>query len=150
MLDRSALAFWCPQNHVHNSGAEENILSRGRDAYCVYERSEIIGRTTVDIKEASKARKWNRAIDTELSQQRKEWNLVPPSNMTITLHEDAGDIPSGLVLSVPHETARVILHKRLANILEHEVTIDAEIDSGIEDAYDAMNLGTKETYYSAL
>jgi hypothetical protein len=114
---------------------------RGRDAYCVYERSEIIGRTTVDNKEASKARKWNRAIDTELSEQRKEWILVPPSNMTITLHEDAGAVPAGLVLSCPHEVGRAILHKRLAGIIEHDVTVDAVIDAGIEDACEAMNIG---------
>lgn len=102
----------------------------------------IIGRTTVDSTASRAAKKHNRAIDNELSEQRKEWVLVPPANMTLTLYETAGAVPAGLVLSVPHEVGRAIVHKRLANILEHAVSVDAEIDSSFEDTFEAMNLGT--------
>ena len=112
-----------------------------RDRYVEYERAEIIGRTSIDKRDAEKARKWNRRIDDELGRRRKEWTFIPPSSMTITLFEDAGAIPSGLVLSVPHEVGRMMLHKRLGRIIEHDVTIDAVIDGGIEDACEAMNSG---------
>lgn len=97
------------------------------------------------ISKAARLRKQAKKFDAELAKQRQEWVLSPPSNMTLTLHEDAGAVPSGLVLSVPHEVGRVVLHKRLAAIIEHEVTLDAEIDSSLEEACEAMGLGTKET-----
>jgi len=109
-----------------------------RNKFVEYERSEIIGRTSIDKRDAEKARKWNRAIDTALEKRRKEWAFIPPSNMSITLFEDAGAIPSGLVLSVPHEVGPVMLHRRLGRIIERDVTIDAVIDGGIEDAIAAM------------
>ena len=109
-----------------------------RDRYIEYQRSEIIGRTSIDKKDAEKARKWNRRIDDELANRRKEWAFIPPSNMSITLFEDAGAIPSGLVLSVPHEVGRMMLHRRLGRIIESDVPIDAVIDGGIEDACEAM------------
>jgi hypothetical protein len=112
-----------------------------RNKFVQYERSEIIGRTSIDKRDAEKARKWNRRIDDELERRRKEWAFIPPSNMSITLFEDAGAIPGGLVLSVPHEVGRVMLHRRLGRIFESAVTIDAVIDGGIEDACEAMNSG---------
>jgi len=111
-------------------------LSRNR--YVEYERAEIIGRTSIDKRDAEKARRWNQAIDTTLERRRKEWAFIPPSNMSITLFEDAGAIPSGLVLSVPHEVGRVMLHRRLGRIIERDVIIDAVIDAGLEDACEAM------------
>jgi hypothetical protein len=112
-----------------------------RNAYVAYERSEIIGRTSIDKRDAEKARRWNRAIDTKLSEQRKQWVLVPPSNMTITVHEDAGAISSGLVLSMPHEVGRVVLSRRLGSIIERDMTVDAVIDGSLEEAVEAMGIG---------
>ena len=112
-----------------------------RNRYVEYERSQIIGTTSIDKKAAEAARRWNQTIDSELGKLRKDWTSTP-SNMTITLHEDAGVLPGGLVLSVPHEIGRVILHKRWGRILEHDVTVDAVIDGGIEDAFAAMEVGT--------
>jgi len=112
-----------------------------RNKFVDYERAEIIGRTSIDKKDAEKARKWNQAIDAVLEKRRKEWAFIPPSNMSITLFEDAGAIPSGLVLSVPHEVGRMILHRRLGRIIERDVTIDAVVDGGFEDACEAMNTG---------
>ena len=109
-----------------------------RNSFVEYERSEIIGRTSIDKRASEKARRWNHSIDTALGKRRKEWTFIPPSNMTVTLHEDVGAISSGLVLSVPHEIGRVILHKRLGAIIEHDVTIDAVIDGDIEGAIEAM------------
>lgn len=109
-----------------------------RNKFVEYERSEIIGRTSVDKKDADKARKWNHAIDAVLGKRRKEWAFIPPSNMAITVFEDAGAIPSGLVLSVPHEVGRMMLHRRLGRIIERDVIIDAVIDAGLEDACEAM------------
>lgn len=109
-----------------------------RDRYIEYERSEIIGRTSIDKRAAEKARRWNHVIDTTLGRQRKEWIFVPPSNMTVTLHEDVGAIPAGLVLSVPHEVGCVILRRRLGKIIERDVTVDAVMEGGIEDAFEAM------------
>ena len=116
-----------------------------RNKFVAYQDSEIIGRTTVDDKASREAARHNRTIDKRLVAERKEWVLVPPSNMTLTLHKDAGDVPSGLVLSVPHDVGRAVLHKRLAGIIEHDVTVDAAIEGSFEDAHEAMNLGTKET-----
>jgi len=111
-----------------------------RNRFVEYERSEIVGRTSIDKRDAEKARRWNHAIDTALEKRRKEWAFIPPSNMSITLFEDAGAIPNGLVLSVPHEVGRMLLHRRLGRIIEHNVTIDAVIDGGIEDACEAMSM----------
>jgi hypothetical protein len=114
-----------------------------RDRYIEYERSEIIGRTSIDKKDAEKARKWNRRIDDELERRRKEWTFVPPSNMTIILHQDAGAFPSGVSLSVNHEIGRVLLHRRAAHIVERDdFSIDAVIDGSLEDAFDAMQTET--------
>jgi hypothetical protein len=113
---------------------KEKILSR--NTYVEYERSEIIGTTSIDKKDSERARKWNQAIDSELGKLRKEWVFVPPSNMTITFH--------GLVLSVPHEVGRVILHRRLGKIIEHEVIVDAVIEGHLEEAVEAMGLITAD------
>jgi hypothetical protein len=93
------------------------------------------------ISKAARLRKQAKKFDSELAKQREEWVLIPPSNMTITLHEDAGAVPAGLALSMSHEVGRVVLHKRLGKILEHDVTVDAAIDGDIESAIEAMNLG---------
>jgi hypothetical protein len=106
------------------------------------EYGQIIGRTTIDGKASRDAERHNRAIDKRLSEEREEWSLVPPSNMTLAIKETTGAIPAGLTLSVPHEAGRAILHKRKANILEHEVRVDAEIESNFEDTFEAMELGT--------
>ncbi len=103
------------------------------------EYTHIIGRTTVDDKASRAAARHNRAVDKRLAAERKEWNLDKPSNFTLAMLQGAGE---GLVLSVPHETGRAVLHKRLANILEHDVTVDAAVDGSFEDSYEAMNLGT--------
>jgi hypothetical protein len=105
------------------SATKETFLSR--NAWVAYERTTIIGSNAKGIQASAKARKKNQDIDRMLEEQREEWVLIPPSNMTVTLHKDAGAIPSGLVLSVPHEIGRVILHKRMGRIIEHEVTVDA-------------------------
>jgi hypothetical protein len=94
------------------------------------------------ISKTARLRKQARKFDAALLKERQEWILIPPSNMTVVLHEDAGAVPAALVLSVPHETGRMVIHKRLAAIIEHDVTVDAVIDAGIEDAYSAMGLGT--------
>ena len=91
-----------------------------------YLRPQVIGETqgwraTADAKRA------NQAIDEKLRKQRSRWKLKPPANMTVMLHKNAG-----IVLSVPHEVGRWLLHKRMAAILEHDVTIDAVIDGGLE------------------
>jgi hypothetical protein len=113
-----------------------------RNKFVEYERSEIIGRTSIDKKDAEKARKWNRRIDDELERRRKVWAFIPPSNMSITLFEDAGAIPSsGLVLSVPHEVGRMILLRRLGRIIEREVSVDAVVTGELEEAVEVMGLG---------
>jgi hypothetical protein len=111
-----------------------------RNEFVAYQDSEIIGRTTIDDKASRAAKRRNQGIDNRLTEERKEWILVPPSNMTLTLHENAGAIPAGLVLSMPHEVGRAVLHKRLGRIIEHDVTLDAVIDGEFESAVEAMNL----------
>ncbi len=79
--------------------------------------------------------------DNELAKRREQWTFIPQSNMTITLHEDAGSIPAGLVLSVPFEVGRTILCRRLGKIIERDdVTIDAVIESTLEEFADAIEL----------
>jgi len=102
------------------------------------------------ISKAARLRKQAKKLDVRLEKQRQEWILSPPSNMTITLHHDAGALSSSLVLSVPHEVGRVILHRRLGKIIEREVTVDVAIDGSFEDSFEAMQLRSKETDYSAL
>ncbi len=115
-----------------------------RNKFVAYQDSEIIGRTTVDDKASRAAKRHNRAIDKRLSDERKEWVLMPPSNMTITLHKDAGVVPAFLNLSMPHDVGRAILHKRMGSIFEHDVNIDAVIDGELEEACDAMGLGRED------
>ena len=112
-----------------------------RKTYVEYERAEIIGSTSIDKKDAEKARRWNHAIDALLEKRRREWAFIPPSNMSITLFEDAGAIPSGLVLSVSHEVGRMMLHRRLGRIIERTVALDATIEGSFEDAIEAMGPG---------
>ena len=104
-----------------------------RNKFVEYERSEIIGRTSIDKRDAEKARKWNRRIDDELGKRRKEWTFVPPSNMTIALQD--------VLLSVPHDIGRMILHKRLGRIIEREVSVDAVVTGELEEAVEVMGLG---------
>jgi hypothetical protein len=94
------------------------------------------------INKAARLKKQAAKFDARLEKERQEWILSPPSNMAITLHEDAGEVPAGLVLSLPHEVGRMVLHKRLADIIEHDVTVDAVIDGDFEGAIEAMNLGS--------
>jgi hypothetical protein len=94
------------------------------------------------ISKAARLKKQARKFDSELEKQRKKWVFIPPSNMTIMLHQNAGAVPAGLVLSVPHEVGRLLLHKRLGRIIEHDVTVDAVIDGGIERAVEVMNIRT--------
>lgn len=49
-------------------------------------------------------------------------------------------LANGLVLSVEHEAGRWALLKRRALIIEHDITVDAELD-GIEGVIEAMDLG---------
>ena len=116
-------------------------ITVSRNTWVEYERVTILGRVSVDKKDADKARQWNRAIDTALEERRKEWAFIPPSNMSITLFEDAGAICGGLVLSVPHEVGRMMLHRRLGRIIERTVALDATIEGSFEDAIEAMNEG---------
>lgn len=110
-----------------------------RYTWVAHERATIIG-TTRGTQATAKARRLNLAIDHELEAQREEWVLIPPSSMTIILHQDAGALPGGVVLSVGHEIGRVLLHKRLAAIIErNDVRIAVVIEGSIEDAIEAMN-----------
>ena len=118
-----------------------NIGDILRNRFVEYERAEIIGRTSIDKRDAEKARRWNQEIDAVLEKRRKEWAFIPPSNMSITLFEDAGAISSGLVLSVPHDVGRMILHKRLGRIIEREVSADAVVTGELEEAVEVMGLG---------
>lgn len=104
-----------------------------RDRYVEYQRSTVIGTTSVDKKAVEAARRWNQGIDTDLMKKRKDWVFIPPSNMTISFND-------GLVLLVPHEVGRAILHKRKGRIVERDVIVDAVIEGSFEDASKALNL----------
>lgn len=85
-----------------------------------------------------KLKRESKRIDERLKKQKSKWSFRG-SPMTIKLHQDAGSIPGGLVLSVPHEVGRMLLHKRMAAIIEHDVTVDADItDNSLEDFIAAM------------
>ncbi len=88
---------------------------------------------TAQVKLTSKLRQQSKREEIKLQKKREAWVLAPPSNITLTLRKDAGTIPAGLVLSVPHEAGRHLLHRRLAKIIEHDVTVDAVLDGEIED-----------------
>lgn len=112
-----------------------------RNKFVEYERTIIIGDNRKYLRTAEKAREENQKLDEQLLARRKHWQILPPENMTIILHTDAGAIPVGLVLSVPHEIGRVILHKRRGRIIERDVTIDALVEGCIEDGFEVLNLG---------
>ena len=112
-----------------------------RNKFVEYEKTTIIGSNAKGLRASAKARRLNQDIDHELEKQRKQWVFIPPSNVTLVLHQDTGAFPAGgVVLSVPQEVGRVILHKRLGRIIEHEVNIDAVIDGELEEAVEAMGL----------
>lgn len=102
-------------------------------------RSQIIG-TTPGYRKSMLAREESALVEKQLERTRKQWTFTP-SNMNIILHQDLGAFPSGIVMSVAHEVARMLLHKRLGAILEHDVTIDALIEGSFEDVIGAMGLG---------
>ena len=110
-----------------------------RNKFVEYERTIIIGDNRKYLRTAEKAREENQKLDEQLLARRKHWQILPPENMTIILHTDAGAIPVGLVLSVPHEIGRVILHRRKGRIVERDVIVDAVIEGSFEDAVEAMN-----------
>ena len=112
-----------------------------RNKFVEYEKTTIIGSNAKGIRASAKARRLNQDIDHELEKLRKKWVFIPPANMTVTLFRDSGLLLSGLILSVPADVGRMILHKRLGRIIEHDVTIDAVIDGDIEGAIEAMGLG---------
>lgn len=102
----------------------------GRNTYVEYEYTEIIGKTS-GTRETARARAENDKIDRDLATAKKEWVFVPASNFTLAIN--------GLILSVPAEAGRMLLHKRgRAAIIEHEVAIDAVIDGEIEDVIEAL------------
>jgi len=83
-------------------------------------------------------------FDCNIEKQRKTW-YFKPSNMIVILQQTAGAFPAGLVLSVPHEVGRMLLHRRLAAILERDlVSVDAVIRGALEEAVEAMGLGAAE------
>jgi hypothetical protein len=117
-------------------------------SYREHERGSIIvgENFTRQVAIHRRLRKKNATILSELRERRKQWTFVPPSNHTIILHRDQGQLPAGLILSVPHEIGCMILHKRLGRIIERDdVIIDAVIDGDIEAAVEAMGLGTTVT-----
>jgi len=110
-----------------------------RYAYVEYAKPTVIGETAGKAKTYS-ARQRNQVLDKRLEEQRKAWKLHPPSNMSIILHTDLGAFPGGLMLSVPHEVGRWLLHKHRyrCSIIEHDVNIDALIEGSFEDAIEAL------------
>lgn len=111
----------------------------GRNSWVAIERPDVIG-VTAGYRESMLARAANQRFIKKLEEQRTRWKLKPPSPIVLELLKDAGEFPAGLVLSVPHEVGRVLLHRRWAAILEHDVTVDAVIDGGLEEAVAAMGL----------
>jgi hypothetical protein len=113
------------------------------NSYREHDRGSMIVGTSYrkGVHEATKTKKHNQQMEHERLELRKEWVLVPPSNHTIMLHQDRGQVPAGLVLSVPHEIGCMILHKRLGRIIERDnVTVDVVLDGDIEGALEAMEL----------
>ncbi len=103
----------------------------GRSSWVAHERATIIGKTPINKRASEEARRWNASIDYILSERRKQWTFLPPDNVTCILHR------GGLILSVPQPIGRMLLHKRVASILEHDVTIDAVIDGTLEEFIDS-------------
>jgi hypothetical protein len=74
----------------------------------------------------SQLRQKAKKFDLKLEKERAAWKLLPAANMTIRLHAN------GVVLSLPAEAGRVLLHRRLGHILEHDVEIDAVFEGSVE------------------
>ncbi len=83
------------------------------------------------VKLHAKLRQDAKKFEEKLEAQRNEWVFIPPSNITVRL-------PNAVVLSVPQEAGRVLLHKRLGHIIEHNVTVDAVLDGGFEDIVEEL------------
>jgi len=80
-------------------------------------------------------------FDRNMEKQRKTWDFKP-SKMIVILTHTAGAFLAGLTLSVPHEVGRMLLHRRLAAILERDlVAVDAVITGTLEEAVEIMGLG---------
>lgn len=87
--------------------------------------------------------KWKREqakLDDYWVQKRKQWGdkLLPPENMTCRV--------GGLILSIPHEEARWLVHKRLAGVIGYyeNRTVDAIIEShDLSQFLDAFGLGAE-------
>jgi len=103
-----------------------------RNAWVAYAKPEIIGETA-GWQETYKARSENKAIDRKLEKERSRWKLRPPSNMKIILHQDSGTLPGGVLISVRPEVGRMLLHRRLATIVERDMTPVRIVTAGLED-----------------
>jgi hypothetical protein len=88
-------------------------------------------------------RKKNEEILRNLRERRERWQILPPGNMLIQMLQGTADL-SGLVLSVPHELGRIILHKRLGRIIERDnVATDAVVEyTDLSEAFAALKLAT--------
>ena len=71
-------------------------------------------------------------FEAKLEKQRAAWELLPPENMIIRIRTN------GVVLSLPQEAGRILLHKRMCSIIEHDVSVDAVLDGELEDVLEAM------------
>lgn len=95
----------------------------GRYSYVAKENPVyIVGdQLRADQKKHARIQKERAQLDDYWVQKRKQWgdNLLPPGNMTVR----AG----GLILSIPHEEARWLVHKRLAGVIGYYENRDVDV-----------------------
>jgi hypothetical protein len=120
-----------------------------RNAWVATMRPQIIGETA-GWQATADARRENKRLERHIELRRKKWRILPPENMVVIMLQDSGAFPSDLTLSLSHEAGRMLLHRRLARIVERDgVNIDAVIDGSLEDVHEALNLRPADDLRSA-
>ncbi len=115
-------------------------MAIGRNSWVAKERTHYIESPNVAKQRRihNKLRQQNAEIERDFRLAKKQWAFLP-SPMTVLMKD------TGVVLNVPQELGRVLIHRRLAGIIEHDgVIVDAVIEySDLSEAFVALGLATE-------
>jgi hypothetical protein len=103
-------------------------------AYIQSEQSRIDHRKNSTLKRESAE------IDEHYSLLKREWQLLPPENINISLYQTQGEIPSGLVICVTQDVGAFMLLKKLGHIHANGIDPDVLLEGTLEEMVEAMEL----------
>ena len=89
-----------------------------------------------------KARREGQKLVERIEAKRKRWVFIPPSAMAIHLHQDAGQMLSGLILCVPQTVGRTLIRRNQCSIIERDyISVDAVLEGEHEQVLAVFGIG---------